>query len=941
MEDHGDVPGVRVTVRLRPLNTKELGEGQTVGWQYNNKTILDDTGQGKKSFNFDSVLGPDSNNDQAYEDIAAHLVEKSLDGYNTTVFAYGQTGSGKTWTMMGDDEGNHPGIIPRALDSMFKRISADKDRNYLLRCSFLELYNENINDLLNEEETGQNLSIIAEDPAKGAIIGGLREEIIGSVADGMALIHLGTENRKVACTAMNARSSRSHTIFRVVVEATKTEEALERERKLIASVEEDDDEGSSASAFKSFGTKASARNTVVSYLNLVDLAGSERQRHTKTEGKQLKEGAAINKSLLALGAVIGALSNGMADNKKGEASGGDTDNREGTRSRGRRGVKMKKGRSKAGAGKTHIPYRNSKLTRILRQSLGGNTFTSIVIAMSPAPMYKEESRSSLKFGRMCKKIKNKVKQNNVADDKTLLKQYKLQIAKLKLALEEEQKTVNAAARNGVGDSAEAIEAQKAAEEESKSLRKKLSILQAMYLGGATSNTSTRSAQESAGGLVDDKDTSKFWTKLKSGVKSRFFVDSSKNESAAMREKNARERAQLAQYRNELNEAKTKYQEVEFQLAQLTSKFAQSESRFVESDARAKQLEIKLAKAESVAKSRISEISKLTEVVEKSKAQISLRMREKNTTKRETALVSEEARQLRENEMLNEAKASLRKDEHAFKLKQVHQSAAVRVQTAVRKMLRKRAAQKIKLCEKLQKELDKRERDVGELEAQQKSRAADLSALKVRLELQEASMKRDMKTLHDREMAFQRRTEDLLRSEERHREIQLDIEKRDLRSVEREEESRQACLKAADRERHIEDTYADAQRMLSESERKQKLATELHAKCDERNIRIVERERLVALAEKNLETEKSHLQLRAEALDKQQEAMNVEAQRVRKEWDNARILRAENEKGDTRRVAEKLELEQARAALRAEQDLQKEAMEAQLEAIEEERAELAA
>ena len=79
MEDHGDVPGVRVTVRLRPLNTKELGEGQTVGWQYNNKTILDDTGQGKKSFNFDSVLGPDSNNDQAYEDIAAHLVEKSLD----------------------------------------------------------------------------------------------------------------------------------------------------------------------------------------------------------------------------------------------------------------------------------------------------------------------------------------------------------------------------------------------------------------------------------------------------------------------------------------------------------------------------------------------------------------------------------------------------------------------------------------------------------------------------------------------------------------------------------------------------------------------------------------------------------------------------------------------------------------------------------------------
>lgn len=150
--------------------------------------------------------------------------------------------------------------------------------------------------------------------------------------------------------------------------------------------------------------------------------------------------------------------------------------------------------------------------------------------------------------------------------------------------------------------------------------------------------------------------------------------------------------------------------------------------------------------------------------------VQLCMREKNTTKREAALVSEEARQLRENEMLEESKSSLRKDEHAFKIKQVHQSAAVRVQNAVRNMLRKRAMQKIMFCEKMQKELDKRERDVGELEAKQKLCTADLSALKVRLELQGASMERDMKTLRDRELAFQRRTEDLLRSEERHREI---------------------------------------------------------------------------------------------------------------------------------------------------------------------------
>ena len=531
MDDLDETPGVRVTVRLRPLNTKELGEGQTVGWQYNNKTILDNTGQGKKSYNYDSVLGPNSTNDQAYTDIAAHLVEKSLNGYNTTVFAYGQTGSGKTWTMMGDDDGKYPGIIPRALDSMFQKISADKDRNYLLRCSFLELYNETINDLLNEDGTGQNLAIVADDPAKGAIIGGLREEIIGSVADGMSLIDLGNENRKVASTAMNARSSRSHTIFRVVLEATKTEEALERERKLIASFEEVDEGEGDASSFKSFGTAAKGTNTVVSYLNLVDLAGSERQGHTKAEGKQLKEGAAINKSLLALGAVIGALSEGLSHGQKSDdtsSGGGGANPKDGkkkksaVRLRGRRSAK--KGRSVGGGAKAHIPYRNSKLTRILRQSLGGNTFTSIVIAMSPAPMYREESRSSLKFGRMCKKIKNKVRQNAVADDKTLLKQYKLQIARLKLKLEEEHE---AAAAVGVGSAAhpagseEAFASQKAAEEETQALRKKLSILQTMYLGGGGGGGggSSKLATDSKAPAA-----SKFWSKLKSGVKSKFLVD---------------------------------------------------------------------------------------------------------------------------------------------------------------------------------------------------------------------------------------------------------------------------------------------------------------------------------------------------------------------------------------------------------------------------------
>jgi centromeric protein E len=185
--------------------------------------------------------------------------------------------------MMGDDLGRAPGIIPRALEDLFSAISKDKDRDYLIRCSFLELYNESINDLLNTEGTGTNLTIVADDPTKGAIIGGLREEVISSVTDGLELIELGNETRQVASTAMNARSSRSHTIFRIVLEATKTEEALERERKLLSEYDDDGMADDDETTFKSFGKVKEKTNTVVSYLNLVDLAGSERQTHTKSE----------------------------------------------------------------------------------------------------------------------------------------------------------------------------------------------------------------------------------------------------------------------------------------------------------------------------------------------------------------------------------------------------------------------------------------------------------------------------------------------------------------------------------------------------------------------------------------------------------------------------------------------------------------------------------
>jgi len=218
-----------------------------------------------------------------------------------------------------------------------------------LKVSYLEVYNEEINDLL--QEGAVNLRIMSEDPVKGAIIERMTEEEVQTPKELHEVLRRGEHNRSYASTAMNAESSRSHTIYRLVIEVnTKDTDELTGETII-----------------------ASQR---LSYLNLVDLAGSERQKSTGASGKTLKEGANINKSLLALGAVI---------NKLVEAS-----------NKGTKGGKQ-----------VFIPYRDSKLTRILKQSLGGNTFTSILCTLTGAGMHREETISTLKFGQLCKSIKNR------------------------------------------------------------------------------------------------------------------------------------------------------------------------------------------------------------------------------------------------------------------------------------------------------------------------------------------------------------------------------------------------------------------------------------------------------------------------------------------------------------------------------------------------------
>ena len=172
-----EIVGVKVYVRLRPLVQRELDEGgHEIKWKYNTTAILEDTGMGTKTRSFDSILPPESNNVDAYNAVAKEIVVKCMAGQNCTIFAYGQTGSGKTWTMMGDDDGKFPGVIPLALRDIFRTVEEKKrDMHYRIKVSFLEIYNEQINDLLNENlEAGKNLSIKKDDSERGAVVGDLR-----------------------------------------------------------------------------------------------------------------------------------------------------------------------------------------------------------------------------------------------------------------------------------------------------------------------------------------------------------------------------------------------------------------------------------------------------------------------------------------------------------------------------------------------------------------------------------------------------------------------------------------------------------------------------------------------------------------------------------------------------------------------------------------------
>lgn len=360
-------------------------------------------------FGFDCVYGPDDTQKQVYERSARSAVINVLAGYNASIIAYGQTGSGKTYTMTGELEGEGRGIIPRAVDDVFGHIQRDQKGSFrckfLVRASYLQIYNEVVSDLLKPEAT--NLTV-REDPRHGVRVEGLSEWVVRTPADVYTLMARGAMARATGATKLNEISSRSHAIFVLIVEK---------------SVIEDDDFTDPAmldhqSALPSFGfdegagiRKRTPRQIVkVGKLYLVDLAGSERVHLTGATGKRLEESKKINQSLSALGNVISALT----ESSRGSGSGKST-----------------KGK--------HIPYRDSRLTRILEDSLGGNCKTTFMAMISPAVEAFPESLSTLKFAHRAKKVKNLARVNEDVDHVTLLRKYERELRKLRAELQQRSK----------------------------------------------------------------------------------------------------------------------------------------------------------------------------------------------------------------------------------------------------------------------------------------------------------------------------------------------------------------------------------------------------------------------------------------------------------------------------------------------------------------------
>ncbi|KAH9649191.1 kinesin-like protein KIN-7O [Citrus sinensis] len=375
---------IHVTVRARPLSPEDA---KSSPWRIVGNSIFIPNHSSK--FEFDRIFDQDCKTLEVYEARTRDIVAAAVRGFNGTVFAYGQTNSGKTHTMRGSL--TEPGVIPRAVHDLFDIILGKVDREFLLRMSYMEIYNEDINDLLAPEHRKLQ---IHESLERGIYVAGLREEIVASPQQVLNLMDFGECISLVCCWLYISQLSANSYI---------RSSALLLIKQIIESRDktEDDNNDNSCDAVR------------VSVLNLVDLAGSERAAKTGAEGVRLKEGSHINKSLMTLGTVIKKLSEGA------ESQGG------------------------------HVPYRDSKLTRILQPALGGNANTAIICNITLAQIHADETKSSLQFASRALCVTNCARVNEASHSEHLeeeilrlrntLLQSELERERIALELEEEKK----------------------------------------------------------------------------------------------------------------------------------------------------------------------------------------------------------------------------------------------------------------------------------------------------------------------------------------------------------------------------------------------------------------------------------------------------------------------------------------------------------------------
>jgi len=365
---------VKVVIRCRPMSIQEqldkrqciidmdsVAASVTIHRPMSGLNHVETT----KQFTFDHVFPPNTPQSDVYDKTGSPIVENVLEGYNGTIFAYGQTGTGKTFTMVGPQgtcvDTDLSGLIPRAFTQIFESIKTTNDLRFLVHASYLEIYNEEIRDLLSK--TPKDKLELHDRPDSGVFVKDLSTTFVDSVEQIHRVLSVGQRNRSTGSTLMNQESSRSHSIFSVTVETCLTDSLGEQHVR-------------------------------VGKLNLVDLAGSERQSKTGSTGDQFKEATKINLSLSALGNVISAL------------------------------VETKV---------AFVPYRDSKLTRLLQDSLGGNTKTVMLANIGPADYNFEETMSTLRYANRAKNITNKPKINEDPTD-AVIRKYQEEIDSLKREL---------------------------------------------------------------------------------------------------------------------------------------------------------------------------------------------------------------------------------------------------------------------------------------------------------------------------------------------------------------------------------------------------------------------------------------------------------------------------------------------------------------------------